>query len=278
MVESLMSQQEPGPGEPEPGSVLSCMLVHGWGMNHSIWQPVLERLAMLGMDINAVAIDLPGHGQNHEQSFNGLQDLSHQLEQQLLELRKAPGSLVVVAWSLGALPVMQLALQKPHLIDGILLVSASPCFVRREDWSIGVEAQVFDQFANSLRHDFSGTIRRFLSLQVKGSEAGRQLLRGLREKVLQQPPANIHSLEEGLVLLKKVDLRAQLSQIQIPVSWVLGEQDGLVKAALAEELKTLMPGASVTLYEKAGHAPFLSSPDEFAKQLQRFALSILNES
>jgi pimeloyl-[acyl-carrier protein] methyl ester esterase len=240
---------------------IKCVFVHGWGMNRAIWQPVLDTLPDW---VEQVAVDLPGHGSMADGSFETLDDLVQALDQSV----KEPA--VWIAWSLGGLAVMQLALQKPQKVQAMMLVSSSPCFVQKQDWPTGMKADVFDDFANELEKDFSGTIRRFLSLQVRGSDSGRVILRSLRKEVLAQPAANIEALRSGLNLLKNVDLRCKLAQLDMPVCWSLGERDGLVKSSLASELKKLMPDAEVNVFNQAAHAPFLSHLPEFNKQLIKF--------
>lgn len=247
---------------------ITCLFVHGWGMNHTVWQPVLEKIPDW---IDAKVIDLPGHGQRSAESFTDLQSLVNDMREICLQHKKANQPLILVAWSLGALPCLKLLVELPLAADALMVVSSNPCFVSRNDWDCGISADIFDQFAASLKADFSGTIRRFLSLQVKGSESGREILRNLREKVLQQPQPDESSLDAGLEILKQVDLRDQLQHIKLPVSWALGGQDGLVRAELAEALRYLMADAEVNVYSKAGHAPFLSHTDEFVQQLVNFA-------
>ena len=245
---------------------LRCVFVHGWGMNKAIWQPVVDALPEW---IDAVCIDLPGHGEAFNSTFDSLQELVSELRQQV----STPA--MWVGWSLGGLAVMQLAIQFPHLVKGILLVSSSPSFVVRQDWPCGMAASVFDGFADELEKDYAATIKRFLSLQVKGSDSGRRTLKTLRQKVMQLPPANIDALRSGLTLLKSTDLRAQLSQIDQPVSWVLGGQDGLVKASMASQIEQLLPHAQITVIEKAAHAAFLSHAEEFNQQLMLMAENIV---
>jgi len=244
-----------------------CVFVHGWGMNHSVWQPVLNKLPGW---IDAELIDLPGHGERCEESFSNLQNLTDDVAEHCQRIKKNNQPLILIGWSLGGLPCLQAAIEKPQNIDAVMLMSSSPCFVAQDDWAYGVEAQVFEQFAESLKTDFSGTIRRFLSLQVKGSESGRIILRNLREKILQQAQPNENSLDAGLAVLKQTDLRKQLAKISQPVCWGLGEQDGLVNAELSRALKLIMQQVDVKIYDKAGHAPFLSHTDEFVQQLVKF--------
>ncbi len=253
---------------------LECLLLHGWGMNHQVWQPVQD---MLPDWIQVESIDLPGHGQRSNETLRDIATLVDDIRQQI-EQRHSERPLLLVAWSLAALPVFKLLAQDRELVDGLCVVSSNPCFIEQADWPAGIDAQVFEQFAVSLKADFSSTIRRFLSLQVKGSESGRATLRTLREKILQQPVPDHASLDNGLAILKQQDLRAELEQLRLPISWALGGQDGLVKAALVDELKKLTPASEVQLYAKAGHAPFLSHTEEFIQQLESFAAKLVEDS
>lgn len=245
---------------------IKIIFVHGWGMNSMVWQPLIDNLPDW---IDAECIDLPGHGAASQQVFNSLDDLVAALAE------KVSQPVIWVGWSLGGLAVMQLALQYPEKVKAMLLVSSSPCFVHKADWLHAMDESVFDVFADELEKDFSGTIRRFLTLQVRSSESGRQVLKSLREKVLAQPPANIEALRAGLNVLKIVDLRNQLKNIKQPVSWVLGGRDTLIKSTLSTQLKSITPTAKIKVFEQAAHAPFLSHQQQFSEQLISFVKEVL---
>ncbi|MDH5484890.1 MAG: pimeloyl-ACP methyl ester esterase BioH [Gammaproteobacteria bacterium] len=244
---------------------IKCVFVHGWGMNKAIWQPVIEQLPDW---IEPQAIDLPGHGEASAARFTVLDDLVATLAAHVDQ------PALWVGWSMGGLAVTQLALEHPEKVSALMLVSSSPCFVQKADWPCGMKAEVFDSFAAELEADFSGTIRRFLALQVQGSDSGRDILRGIRQKILAQPAANPDALRAGLGLLKTVDLRADLAALTLPVSWQLGQRDALVKVALADELARLMPASEINIYKRAAHAPFLSHLTQFVDELTRFAKTL----
>ena len=244
---------------------VKLVFVHGWGMNSMVWQPLIDSLPDW---IEPVCIDLPGHGEANHQMFNGLDDLVVALAKKINE------PAIWIGWSLGGLAVMQLALQYPEKVKAMMLVASTPCFVHKENWSCAMQSQVFDEFADELEKDFSGTIRRFLTLQVRGSESGRKVLKSLREKVLAKPPANIEALRAGLNVLKTTDLRSQLKDLKLPVSWVLGGRDTLIKRTLSETLKSMTPAANISVYEHAAHAPFLSHQKEFSEQLISFSKEV----
>lgn len=245
---------------------LRCVFVHGWGMNQAVWQPVVDTLPDW---IEPLCIDLPGHGNATDSRFSSLDELVSALLDQV----STPA--MWVGWSLGGLAVSRLALRYPEQVQAMMLVSSSPCFVSRDDWSCGMPASVFDGFADELELDYAATIKRFLALQVKDSPSGRQILRTLRQKILQLPEANLDALRAGLRLLKTTDLRDQLGQLSMPVLWLLGGRDGLIKATLADQLERLMPDARVAVIEQAAHAPFLSHGNEFNQQLIAMAEQIV---
>jgi len=247
---------------------ITCLFIHGWGMNRAIWQPLIKRLPPW---IQAECMELPGHGQRNAETLTDLSVLTDDVQRHCLRLKKNNQPVILVAWSLAALPCLQLCIDQCEALDGLMVVNASPCFVNKPGWLSGIDGAIFDTFAASLKNDFAATIRRFLSLQVKGAVVSRQVLRGLREKVMQQPVPNTQSLDAGLVLLKQVDLRQSLSRIQVPVCWLLGERDGLVNARLAGELTRLMPQADVVAFKGAGHAVFLSHAELFVQALIKFA-------
>jgi pimeloyl-[acyl-carrier protein] methyl ester esterase len=61
----------------------------------------------------------------------------------------------------------------------------------------------------------------------------------------------------------------------MPVAWLLGGRDGLIRPTLTQQLDRLMPQARVTVIEQAAHAPFLSHGDEFNQQLIAMAEQIV---
>ena len=242
-----------------------CVFVHGWGMNRAIWQPVMDALPT---EIESLAVDLPGHGCAVDRDFSCLDDLVTALR------RDVTRPAIWVGWSLGGLAVLKLALNDPQRVQGMMLVSSTPCFVSRHDWSYGMPDTLFDGFASELEADFENTIRRFLSLQVKDSSQGRKLLKQLRQQVLQQPPANLQALRSGLDVLKTTDMREYLPALEMPLAVALGEHDGLVNVDSSKIYAEQLPHADVRIYAQASHAPFLSHLPEFSAQLLHLVSSV----
>jgi len=234
-------------------------LIHGWGMNASVWSEILP---VLRQDYRVTVLDLPGHGDSAGASFSDLPSLASQV------LDVMPEKTVLLGWSLGGLVALWLASVEPERFGKALLVSSSPCFVQRPGWPAALEHGVFDAFFNGLEQDYMATLKRFLALQLKGAEDARNLVRSLGERLNARPPKK-QALIQGLGVLNDEDQRSRLCALGGRVSMLLGARDTLVPSRVARELASACPEADVEVLQDAGHMPFITHPIQFQDWLAR---------
>ncbi len=244
---------------------VTCILVHGWAMNSAVWADCVSRLPDW---INVVLVDLPGHGTMAGVKAYSLDDYV----KTLYPLVHRP--VLWVGWSLGGLAVLRLAELYPQHVAAALLIACNPCFVQKTDWLAAVEPSVFKLFADDLSKNQDKTIRRFLALQVSGLAEAKTTIKKLQNSIQARGSATPQALTSGLNILLESDLRPSLSLIECPLSWYLGGRDALVPAALASQLQQQYKQHDVILHPQASHAPFVSHPDDFIKQLISMAEAI----
>lgn len=244
---------------------VTCVFVHGWAMNSAVWS---QCQALLPDWIDAIFIDLPGHGSMAGVEADNLDDYV----QALMPLAHRP--VMWVGWSLGALAVMRLAQIYPERVAAMVLVAATPCFVKRTDWQTAVDQQTFIEFAQALEENQVKTLTRFLSLQVKGLPQARTTVKQLQGAMEARGSATTLALKNGLTMLVENDYRDLLSAIECPVSWYLGGRDTLVPVAIADVIRQQYMHHEVTVDVKAGHIPFLSDPAAFIDVLLTRAASL----
>ncbi len=244
------------------GTGPDLVLLHGWGMNAGVWQPVLDSLAARH---RVTALELPGHGASpFDPSRTSLRDWAGAC------LAVAPREAVWVGWSLGAQVALQAALDEPARVRGLVAIAGTPRFVQDADWPHAMADATFRQFAAALATDHAGTLDRFLGLQVRGAPDARETLRALRAAIRSRPPPQLGALRAGLELLLGADLRAELPALRPPSLWLFGERDTLVPVEAAHALEALLPAAEILILHGAAHAPFLSSPARFVELLGHF--------
>lgn len=248
------------------GSGSELVLLHGWGMNAAVWE-VLP--AVLTAAWRQWRLELPGHGASpFEPRHDGLESWTDAC------LAAAPERAVWIGWSLGGLIALEAALKAPERVRALILLTATPRFIRAPDWPAAVEIGTLAQFHAALLADPAGTLDRFLALQVRGSKSARDNLRTLRRELAQRPAPLPAALALGLDLLRNTDLREGIGALACPTLWLFGGRDTLVPAAMSADIARLLPRAHCQVIEGAAHAPFLSHPEATGMALAHFLQEI----
>ena len=233
------------------------VMLHGWGMNSLVWQPLLpylERHFCLYM------VDLPGFGNSPLPDSDALDYFCDWAETHL------PVNAHWLGWSMGGLYMLAFAQRCPNHPASLCLLASNPKFVATADWS-GVEAKVFEQFSHQLASNIDKTIERFLAIQAMGAPHARAQIKQLKALLGVTPRASSTALQAGLALLKNGDLRQMLCELEIPLFAIFGERDRLVPPQLLTELSSHYPQLQASIVTASGHAPFISSPELVSAQL-----------
>ena len=242
------------------GAGEDLVLVHGWALHSAVWDEVA---AVLAQEYRVTRIDLPGHGRSPSRGLGSLDAVVEALHQ------AAPEQAVWVGWSLGGQIAMHYALRFPKSVRRLIWVGTNARFVQTADWSHAMAPEVLGAFADGLETDYKATLNRFLSLQFRGVRDSQAALRRLRAALLDHPPAS-EALRDGLALLREIDLRAALVQLECPLRLILGELDTLVPAGVGADVERLLPTSRSAIIKGAGHAPFLSNRAVFIEKLKDF--------
>jgi pimeloyl-[acyl-carrier protein] methyl ester esterase len=244
------------------GSGPDLILLHGWGLHSGVWD---ELVPVLAGEFRLTLVDLPGHGHS---SCAAMPPSLEGVAQQLAEAVTGPAAWL--GWSLGGMVALQLTGQAPGCVQRLILVAASARFTRTPDWPDAVDPAVMETFAADLEQDYQGTLRRFLALQLRGSAHARQVQRYLHQRLLSQGPPRPAALRAGLSFLRDSDLRPALARIACPVLIMVGARDPLVSPGAGLAMQRSLRGSRLVVIPGAGHAPFLSHPQVFLRELTRF--------
>jgi len=247
------------------GKGVPLVMIHGWGLNSSVWQPVQKSLSK---DFELYMVDLPGHGRSPLETENySLDALADQL------LPHLPDKAHWLGWSMGGLLAQHVALTQPKRIDRLVLVGSNAQYTRDEHWSYAMDKAVLEQFAEGLAKDYKTTLKRFLAIQALGSEGARQIVKVLNEHMQAYGFPDTRALDGGLTLLRNSSFVERLNNIKQTSLLMFGRLDTLAPAVAAEPMSQAMPDAQAYIFEHGAHAPFISHPDEFVTVLREFLLA-----
>lgn len=237
------------------------MLLHGWGMNSAVWSSLSPYLEGQFQVIN---LDLPGHGQSAP--LDTKVDTDAVLDAWLDALDKVlPDQCYLCGWSLGGMLALAIQQRWPDRVLGIVMLAASPRFLADASWS-GISKQQLQDFADKLLENTNQTLFQFFALQFLGVPEGRKQMRDALHLLAEQGQASKQGLEQGLFLLRTLDMRSAFTGIPEEFSFavLLGKQDKLIPVALADAMQQLLPHITMSVWPKVGHAPHLSQPQKVA--------------
>jgi len=215
----------------------NLVLLHGWGFSSDIFQSLIEKYKK---SYCITIIDLPGHGRSDDVD-GGLESWCEELIQFI------PKKSILLGWSLGGLLSIYIAtrIQLEHLI----LVAATPSLVNHENWRLGINSEIFHQFAINLKNDSTKTLKRFVGLQSKDKSQILEIY-----EAIQKYPTTDKALNIGLDILINSDLQELYKKINIPKSVVLGSLDTIVPVEIEDWYKN---NKTQTFLLRTGHLPFL---------------------
>lgn len=158
-------------------SIKTLMLIHGWGMNSHVWEPIREALEF---QYHIIWIDLPGHGFNRHLEAKSLEYIVELISDQ------TPKNTHILGWSLGGLVAQALAQRIPQKISSLTLVTSTPRFsqIKNNDWTHAMSDQVLNRFADNLKQDIEKTLKGFIALQFIGVKNAKKAQDDLISHVL----------------------------------------------------------------------------------------------
>ena len=243
------------------------VLLHGWAMHGGVMRPLADALAT---QCTLYVVDLPGHGLSRASTVS----LEPRACAAAIAKRTPPA--IWLGWSLGGLIALTAALDMPHHVRALAMLSATPKFVRDASWPWGSDAALVQQLASELATNYHGTLDHFLVLEAMGSADPRAELRQLRELAFSRGEPDLRVLQEGIGILQETDRRAALPDLRVPSVWIAGRRDRLVPPP-AMQWSASRCGGQYTEISHGSHAPFFGHANAVANAVQPLLASMLPE-
>lgn len=237
-----------------------CFL-HGWGFDSQILSGIATELSA---DRNTLLVNLPGYGKSRNKTPSA--DIDN-IADYLISV--IPQNAILAGWSLGGILAIKIAHKFRDRIKAIILLSSTPCFVKRKDWPHGIEQSLIQDMKQRLSSNIDAVLQEFAGLVAGGDLASKQTLRELK-LLLKSNHVEPEALLTGLDILSHTDLRKELSGLDCSMMLLLGKRDRLIAPSTGSASMAIQPLLQIYEIESAGHAPFLSNKKESAEIISRY--------
>ncbi|GGJ06445.1 carboxylesterase [Halobellus salinus] len=227
------------------------LAVHGSGGSHRIW----TAQSAVATDHPVVALDLSGHGESDDVSAEpGYETLSAYVDD-VVAVAEAAGGDVLLGNSLGGAVALTALVERDLDVSGAVLAGVGPRLPVPEDLLEWVSADFprAVEFLHRPDHLFHDADKETLNVS-------RAALRQTGSAVLDRDLQTAHG----------VDLRGQLSGVDVPVLALVGAYDRLTPPYYHEELCEELSECEVTAVDGAAHLAMLEVPAAFNRELSGF--------
>lgn len=238
------------------GSGPRLVLVHGFTQTSASWSGLLPRLAA---QHEVIAVDAPGHGE--------AADLALDLPAGAAALGATGGPAVYVGYSMGGRLCLRLALDRPDLVRGLVL--------------IGATAGIDDPAERATRRAADEALAESIEREGVGPFLARWLAQPMFAGVPDDPDerrARATNTRAGLASSLRLAGTGsmdppwwpELAGLTMPVLAIAGADDAKFRGLAARLADTIGANADTAAVADSGHAVPLEQPDALTDLIIRF--------
>jgi 3-oxoadipate enol-lactonase len=229
------------------------VLIHGYPLDHSIWNPIVPLLEPF---FDLILPDLRGFGQSSvDHSRYQLNDLAGDIAALLIHLEIQQAA--IAGHSMGGYVALAFARQHPLLISSLGLMSSQATADSPEKRT--------DRFQAAERVEANGVSEVADSMPALLT-VDPEIQALLKEIILHQPPAGVAGALRAIA--DRPDSTDILSSFDHPVAIIHGLEDSLIPVERARAGRSLVKTGSLVEIEGASHMPMMEAPGATADGLR----------
>jgi pimeloyl-ACP methyl ester carboxylesterase len=245
-------------GHTTTGSGTDVVLLHGVGLDRSMWDRCVPLLVASGHRVTSV--DLRGHGNSGPaESGTALADLASDVTQLLDSLGNRPVHLV--GFSLGALVGQYVAATRPDSVATLALVSSVALRTTEERTSVRGRLQMATE---DLEATVDAAVQRWFDQDWQRRDP--ELVAAVRRAMLANAPSSYLACYTVLAT-GDLEVGPLLDRITAPTLAITGSDDPGSTPEMAERLADAIPDARAEIIVGARHLLPLERPRELTEAL-----------
>jgi len=183
-------------------------------------------------------------------------------------LQNAPPKFALAGLSMGGYCAIEAMRQAPERVICLALLDTNAVAYTPEQVASRRELMELAK-----KGEFLGITPRFLPLFLHPDRLSDAVLVE-RVMLMARRVGKEAFLRQQKALIERPDLRLELPRIKCPTLILCGRQDQLTPLAMHEEMKVLVPGATLEIIENCGHLSTMEQPDSVNEVLRKWLMSM----
>lgn len=256
--------QEYGKGKP-------VIFIHGWPLNHEMWEYQLAELPK--HNLRCIAYDRRGFGKSdrpwESYDYNTLADDLNELITQL-----NLSEVTLVGFSMGGGEIARyIGKYGTDKIEKVAFVSSvTPFRLKTEDNPDGTDKQTFDDTIHKIEEDRPAFLiefgKKFYGVEEKKHAVSQAMLDWNQNLCLM---SSAKATVDCVRSFSETDFREDIKKIKVPVLIIHGDADKTVPIeASGDKTAAMLPRAKYTVYKNAPHGLFITEKEKLNADLLNF--------
>ncbi len=244
-------------GRPFESGKPTVILLHGAGMDHTVWSLPARWFAHHGFGV--CVPDFPGHGRSEGPPIGTVSDLADWTIALLTELGAGPAR--VAGHSMGALVALECARRHPKRVSALALFGAAP--------SMPVHPQLLEAAAEqpalaaAMMTEWGHAAAARLG---GGRNPGAWMTGGARRLLVRAPEGTLHA---ALRLCNAyADGLDAATAVAAPTRVVSGSEDRMTPARAGRRLSAAISGAEFEVIPDCGHMMMAEAPEQTLRAIR----------
>ena len=256
--------QEYGMGKP-------VLFIHGWPLNHEMWEYQLAELPK--HNLRCIAYDRRGFGKSDRtwESYD-YDTLAADLNELITQLNLT--KVTLVGFSMGGGEIARyIGKYGTDKIEKVVLISSvTPYMLKTNGNSEGIEKEMFDEMVDKITTDRPEFLRefgkQFYGVNMLNQPISTAMLEWNQTQCL---ASSLNATVDCLRSFSETDFRNDLKKIDIPVLIIHGDADKTVPINVSgNKSAALLPHAKYIVYADAPHGLFITEKERINADLLNF--------
>jgi 3-oxoadipate enol-lactonase len=242
------------------------LLVHGFPLDHTMWNPQIE---VLSDQYRVIAPDLRGFGQSLLGQIDPTRGLS--MEQyaddlsELLDALQISEPIALLGLSMGGYIAWQFIRKFPKRVRSLVQLDTRAIADNDEARAGRIK------MAENVAEWGAARVAEMMGPKLFRQQAFTtqpEIITATRRVVESTSPAAISAAQRGMAA--RPDVTDQLPKITVPTLVIVGDQDVISPPAEMQSIAAAIPGAKFVVIPDSGHMTTLEQPDAVNEALLRF--------
>jgi pimeloyl-ACP methyl ester carboxylesterase len=224
------------------------VFIHGAGGTRKVWRHQTSVFP------DSLAVDLPGHPRGS--GCDAIPEYAEFVTERIVEGKLAPA--IPVGHSMGGAIAIEIALARPELLAGVVLVGS------------GARLRVTPVIKEEVARDYAHAAE-VIAEWAYSPKTDRKLKNASIQELLEVPAAVTYG---DFQACDRFDRMNEIGRIVLPTLIVCGEDDALTPVKYSQYLQDKIPNSRLVIVPEAGHSVMLEKPEALNAALKSFILDL----